>query len=439
MLFFSKKKRGEFKDETFNKVENLSQLEEKSEEKPDNITDKFLNIIDTGVIIIYPDGKKVLNEKAENIINTLGVQIEDLKTDEILELKNNHYQITQKEIDGTIVYIFNDITLTKQLIDDVVCVLAEDTALTIYNAGKTKFLSDILNSYTQIKFKSILEDLLSESQGLKNLNQFINEVREKVEDSRKVLNIIQNISEQTNLLSLNAAIEAARAGDVGRGFSVVADEIRQLASKTSQNAEEIRKIIETIVKSVNETSDTANKTSENLIVLVEQFKEEFQKLHNSIQMLNDFTTRALEEQLQSWNNVVKSQEIYPDRKFQLYLSLLQRIIDHSVYMKNLADIVAGKISWIPPDYTECALGKWYYSTGKDEIRKISESSYKLFKEIESPHKKFHQTGNSFVEHFKKNNTEKAIKEGIELIDVSAEIVEAIRRLAEHVKTCKVRI
>ncbi|MDQ7055845.1 MAG: CZB domain-containing protein [Persephonella sp.] len=224
-----------------------------------------------------------------------------------------------------------------------------------------------------------------------------------------------------------------------RGFSVVADEIRQLASKTSQNADEIRRIIETIVKSVNETSNTANRTSENLISLIEQFKEEFKKLHSSIEMLNDFTTEALEEQLQSWSNVLKSQEIYPDRRFQLYLSLLQRIIDHSVYMKNLAYVVSGKISWTPPEYTDCALGKWYYSTGEDDIKKISESSYELFKDIEQPHREFHQTGNSFVENFQKKKIESAMKDGMNLINLSAEIVSAIRKLAKNIKTCKVKI
>ncbi|WP_242462906.1 CZB domain-containing protein [Persephonella atlantica] len=108
-------------------------------------------------------------------------------------------------------------------------------------------------------------------------------------------------------------------------------------------------------------------------------------------------------------------------------------------MKNLADVVSGKISWIPPDYTECALGKWYYSTGEDEIKKISESSYEMFKGIEQPHREFHLTGNSFIENFKNKKIESAINDGMKLINQSAEVVLSIQKLAENIRVCKVKI
>ncbi|WP_456463434.1 methyl-accepting chemotaxis protein [Persephonella sp.] len=425
----------------------LRYLEEKlkKEQIKTSLLDKSCDLLDDGIIIIGEDKKPVkINREAGRILNQLKIIEEDIeKLGEIanergfIKTGDQFFRLIEKSLNGKKIILFQKTTIAKQLIDDVVCVLAENTAITTYNVAKYKLLSDILNTYTDIKFKDLIDKLSGESKGLQNLNQFIDGVKNKVEESKKVLTIIQTISEQTNLLSLNAAIEAARAGDVGKGFAVVADEIRQLASKTSQNAEEIRRIIEAIVDSVEKTSKASSKTSVILAKIVGEFKGEFEKLHSSISKINKFTSIKPEEQLESWNNVLKTQEIYPEKNLTLYLYLLQRIIDHSVYMKNLAEVISGESDWTPLHFTECPLGKWYYTSGKDEVSRMGDEAFKEFLEIEDPHKEFHQLEGEIIKNLKKGNIIDTTELSFKLITVSQKVVESIKRLANTVKNCSV--
>ncbi|EOV9227390.1 methyl-accepting chemotaxis protein [Vibrio parahaemolyticus] len=106
---------------------------------------------------------------------------------------------------------------------------------------------------TVVKMSELSSDIASSAQA-------VNQVEERVESIGSVVGTIQGISEQTNLLALNAAIEAARAGEAGRGFAVVADEVRNLAQRTQQATVEIQEMITQLQASATSAVDLMEKS-----------------------------------------------------------------------------------------------------------------------------------------------------------------------------------
>ncbi|MGL4482813.1 MAG: methyl-accepting chemotaxis protein [Lactococcus garvieae] len=172
---------------------------------------------------------------------------------------------------------------------------AEDAANSVKSAVEEAELgTEVINT--------TVETIDKVSADIQKASQVVQELEKESSKISIVLDVIKGIAEQTNLLALNAAIEAARAGEQGRGFAVVADEVRTLAHRTQLSTTEISEIIESLQKKANEAEKSMLASSELMIEGVSQVKKSgavIQRMNNSIMLINDMNTQvasATEEQ-----------------------------------------------------------------------------------------------------------------------------------------------
>jgi methyl-accepting chemotaxis protein len=164
------------------------------------------------------------------------------------------------------------------------------------NANHTAEEINTVNSQTeqgQNITKQSVEQITLLSNTVQEASQVVENLSQESDRIASVLDVIRGIAEQTNLLALNAAIEAARAGEQGRGFAVVADEVRSLASKTQQSTEDIQKMIEALQTGVTRAVDAIAKGSsvaEGTVQLAEQTLEALNQILDSTSRVSEVST-----------------------------------------------------------------------------------------------------------------------------------------------------
>jgi PAS domain S-box-containing protein len=168
---------------------------------------------------------------------------------------------------------------------------------TVNQATQSSNQGLIISSEGQVQIQKTTDAINQLSSQLTYVDTSINKLTEGCRSIESVSNEISSIAEQTNLLALNAAIEAARAGEQGRGFAVVADEVRALAQRTQQSTQEINKLLTQLMQasdSAVQAMNEGNRLSDTCVSLSQQTGQSLQKVHHEVSELASISQQISE-------------------------------------------------------------------------------------------------------------------------------------------------
>lgn len=276
--------------------------------------------------------------------------------------------------------------------------------------AESQAISDInqLFDVSSSALESIVVGMDGLSCNMNNMTGNISGLSEMASNINTFVSTITQISDQTNLLALNAAIEAARAGDAGRGFSVVADEVRTLATSTNSSASEVADLVNKIIST---TSEAVNSVS--------VIKDNNSKLSSGVQKLNSDYSSIIHF-CNSMKDTIKN------ASSKTFIQTVK--LDHIVWKSDVYAVAFGSSFKSIDDFADhsnCRLGQWYQGEGRNLYGNLP-----AFSALDNPHKEVHKNGIEALRFIKDGEKNKAVQHLNKMESASEKVMSVLDELAQ---------